>query len=70
MTPTPKKKGETALAEVVIRGAAAMTERGRAKIATWLRATASTLELDGHNYAPVFRARYMANSLRPEDRRA
>ncbi len=54
-----KRKTET-VAVVTIHGAGEMTKMGKMRIALWLRGCADDLVEEGHNYSPLFRARYIA----------
>lgn len=49
------------IAQLEIRKADSMTEKGRRDIARWLRAQAKALVDEGHEYDPKFKARYLVN---------
>ena len=51
---------EKVIARVAIVEASRMTPGGRKEIADWLRHCADTLEAEGHGYAKLFQARYIA----------
>lgn len=51
---------ERCCAVLTLKGAGDWSPDGCRMIAEWLRAHAKALIKDGHNYAPRFRARYMA----------
>lgn len=51
---------EVCCAVLTLKGADKWSKDGRAMIANWLREQAKGLLRDGHNYAPRFRAHYMA----------
>jgi hypothetical protein len=58
---------------LTVFGAAEMSERGRRRIAAWLRRQADYLEEDGGHYARRFIARYLrqaGRSARGSSRRA
>jgi hypothetical protein len=44
---------------LTIHGAGAMSKRDRNYLALWLERQAASLRKDGHNYAPVYTARYL-----------
>ena len=51
---------EKVIARVAIVEASHMTLEGRKEVASWLRHCADMLEKDGHGYAKLFQARYIA----------
>jgi hypothetical protein len=53
------KDVQRAVATLHVAGAAKMTAKGRAQIATWLRKQADALQSEGDKYAARFRARYL-----------